>query len=222
VQLEEMQNRKVLAQVSLEQARRYLKWEAWLPDSLFAPAMENTKLSEESKRSIDSVLLSPSAGKISIQEAETRYLKSQYAPDWMIGYFNQSLEQQNGYWGVRAGISIPLWSWSTSSKIKQSQIRREILSNELDMLQTQLQLDLQQYIAQEKSLAQRMSETVKSSGDMHVFKAAALSKYLSGDIPFISFVQAMNVYFQNRMSVLQLEREWENIQAHIAFLTIQS
>jgi cobalt-zinc-cadmium resistance protein CzcA len=222
VQLEEMQNRKVLAQVSLEQARRYLKWEAWLPDSLFAPAMENTKLSEESKRSIDSVLLSPSAGKISIQEAETRYLKSQYAPDWMIGYFNQSLEQQNGYWGVRAGISIPLWSWSTSSKIKQSQIRREILSNELDMLQTQLHLDLQQYIAQEKSLAQRMSETVKSSGDMHVFKKAAFSKYLSGDIPFISFVQAMNVYFQNRMSVLQLEREWENIQAHIAFLTIQS
>lgn len=219
VQMEEIQNRKVLAQLSLEQARRQLKWEAWLPDSLFAPATEDPKLSEENTWSVDSVLLSAAAGKISIQEAETRYLKSQYAPDWMIGYFNQSLEQQDGYWGVRAGISIPLWSWNTSSKIKQSQLRQEMLSNELNMLQTQLQLDLQQYITQEKSLSQRMSTLGKSSAEMHGFKTAALSKYLAGDIPFFAFVQAMNVYFQNRMAQLQLELEWENIQSHITFLT---
>lgn len=165
-------------------------------------------------------LLSTSENAIEIQRAETALIRSAYSPELMIGYFRQSLENIGGYWGVRAGISIPLWAWTVRSKAEQSKIREQQLTNDLEWQRFQLAQQLNSLVRQSVVLSDALQRNGNDYlNDLEKLRMLAEKQYQSGAISFFDFRQMIDHYLRSRIDHVRLLNEYENLIHQIRFLT---
>lgn len=67
-----------------------------------------------------------------VMEAASKIEGMKFFPGFQVGYFNQTIDNQNGFTGWKVGVSIPVWFWSQSAEKQSARLRYEMAANTLD------------------------------------------------------------------------------------------
>lgn len=215
-----VKNEKAAALSRLNDAWSQLCLSAWLKTENRSPELLQWIIALKEKGNVSPVLMNTMNATAELSKKETFYARSFYAPEYMVGYFNQSLEKVTGYWGFRAGISIPLWAWSTKSSVNQAKIKEEIIMNEIEIRQQELSFQLEALFKRYDVL----TGTLNGQGSDYIqnlegLKQKSLLQYVSGQSDFLSFAQIMDTYLNARIARMEMQREFEQVIHQIDFLT---
>lgn len=143
--------------------------------------------------------------------------RAKAAPDFNLGYFNQSIIGSytvNGqaeyfgsnkrFQGVQAGISIPLFFKPYSSRIKAAKIEKQVAESQFSLFQTNLQGQFNQayqdMLKDEKSL-DYYEESALPNVDL-ILKQAQIA-FQNGEIAYVEFLQALRTYSDIRFNYLE-------------------
>ncbi|OJW81811.1 MAG: acriflavine resistance protein B [Bacteroidetes bacterium 46-16] len=143
--------------------------------------------------------------------------RAKAAPDFNLGYFNQSIigsytvngqaEYFGGnkrFQGVQAGISIPLFFKTHSSRIKAAKIEKQVAESQFSLFQTNLQGQFNQayedMLKDERSL-DYYEKSALPNVDL-ILKQAQIA-FQNGEIAYVEFLQALRTYSDIRFNYLE-------------------
>jgi cobalt-zinc-cadmium resistance protein CzcA len=132
-----------------------------------------------------------------------RVEKQRLLPDFLVGYFNQSIEKVPGFKVVQAGIAFPLFFAAPRGRIEAARIGEDISRTQLAYQTTQLSGELQ-------ILKQRLLGFTSSTAyyETYALPQAELilqnaeKSYRSGEIDYVNFVQEALQAWQIKESYL--------------------
>jgi cobalt-zinc-cadmium resistance protein CzcA len=138
-----------------------------------------------------------------IARYETKVERSKLAPDLSVGYFNHSLVSTEGiniytpsdrFSGFQAGITIPLFFYPQTAKVKASKINEKIAEETynyaLSSMNSELKVRLEELMKNRNTLdyfeknALPQSETIISQANLN---------YKSGNIDYMDYMQSINI-----------------------------
>ena len=142
---------------------------------------------------------------IEINKKETDVQKAKRMPDFLVGYFNQSLrgiQNVNGFdqkftgadrfHGFQVGVAIPILPGGNKSRISAAKINEQIAATNLESEQTNLNgqriILVQQYLKQ-KSAIDYYEKTALPQADLIIKNA--YKAFRNGEIPYIQYQQSL-------------------------------
>ncbi|HTN36985.1 MAG TPA: efflux RND transporter permease subunit, partial [Arachidicoccus sp.] len=146
--------------------------------------------------------------KVLVAERAILVKKAESGPDFSIGYFNQSIigmQPTSGqeiyvgggkrFWGVQAGISIPLFYGNAKSQIKAAKIDQHIAQKQLEIYRTNLQGKYDQAIQEYLKSKQGLDYYEKTALPGAIFlRKQALEAFRQGEIQYVELLQALKTY----------------------------
>ncbi|WP_345951227.1 CusA/CzcA family heavy metal efflux RND transporter [Mucilaginibacter sp. PAMB04274] len=154
---------------------------------------------------------------VEIADKNINLEKARSGPDFMIGYFNQSirgsqvvngLERNYGagdrFQGVQGGIALPLFFKPYASRIKAARIQKEVTQAEYDLAQRNLSSEYAQAF-QDLIKNQRSTEYYEKSAlpNVNLILKQGQIAYRNGEISYVEFVQALKTFSDIRIAYLQ-------------------
>jgi len=121
---------------------------------------------------------------------------SSLLPDFNIGYFRQSRDGDNGYYGASFGISLPLWFlFDNRGRIQEAAANMSIALSELQLAKNEVYLKLKTaFNNYEKNLKQvRLYLNHILPQAEEVYRSATAS-YDAGEITYLEFLQARQIF----------------------------
>jgi cobalt-zinc-cadmium resistance protein CzcA len=158
--------------------------------------------------------------------------RARFAPDFRIGYFNQTLigamNPANGelatsserFSGFQVGISLPLWFGPHHGRVKSAAYRqKEAESNytaeQLNM-QAEVQRALEQFQASRNSLTYYHSSALPNAD---LILRHAQTGFREGDIDYAAYLLSLRSAMQIRENYLQSLRDYNQNVIYIEFLS---
>jgi len=143
---------------------------------------------------------------VEIARLESKVEKSRMLPDFTIGYFSQSIigaQDVNGiphsytssdrFTGVQAGISIPLWFYPQSAKIKAAKINHSIAKANAEYFKTALSGEfdamLQEY-RKYKNNIDYYEKLALPQADMIINQST--KSYRAGAMDYLAYIQSLS------------------------------
>lgn len=215
--------------INLQEQTAYLnllKSISFLPDSV------TLNIDPIRPLSVDSVAINTSRGHITDafynqQEAISAEAEMQKAiasnPGLNLGAFAQSLDKEYGFYGILAGISLPLDRRTSRSKLAQLKIEQEMIMNrtlEFKREYDTRQINLSNQIATiSESLAQYDSDYFESSQEqIRVLDA----QFREGVIDFIKYQQIRQSYLRVDLAYIDLIHEYNKTALELMFFNLKS
>jgi cobalt-zinc-cadmium resistance protein CzcA len=130
-------------------------------------------------------------------------------PDIKFGYFNQSIDAQNGFQGWMVGLSVPLWFWSQQGKIQSASIGQDIALNRLKSER----LKISARVGQLYDMLKKHDHALEIFDDFALSQADeiisnATTSYKAGEIDYIEYVQNISLAFEIRLRYLDALNEY--------------
>ena len=167
---------------------------------------------------------------ISIALQEKKLAKSKLLPDFSVGFFSLTMQEnplQNGdiagtsdrFNGFVAKVSVPLFYGSYKNKIKQmsisqaqSEIKYEYAKNQLSLQFEQL---LQNYLIKKNNLSFYQNTALKQAEEI---RKTAVSTYNSQAIGYIELIQLLEQSYQIKQEYLQALQAYNNCIIELNYL----
>jgi cobalt-zinc-cadmium resistance protein CzcA len=152
-------------------------------------------------------------------ELQEKTQKSFYAPDLTLGYFNQSLERQNGFYGYYLGVKAPIWWWGNQNNVEQAKLKKEqtqLMSNyQLNEKKQNLQA-LNQSLSNTEMQLQNLQKQLNNTT-----RLAALSKksLTQGELSYMQYFQQQQILIDAQLSFFDLKKQEANTLFQIQFLS---
>ncbi|MGX5690278.1 CusA/CzcA family heavy metal efflux RND transporter [Arcticibacter tournemirensis] len=201
------------------------------------PALREFSAEKGVKLLIDSAaranpLIAQQQQQVEIADKALRLERSLSAPDFSIGYFNQSIigSQNIGgqevyfgsgkrFQGVQAGIAIPVFFKPFASRIRAAKIDKEIAQSQLVLTRTNLRGEY----------AQAYQELTKNSQSMEYYQKNALPNaalilkqsqvaFQNGEIGYVEYLQALRTSSEIRFGYLQAINQYNQSVYRIKYL----
>ncbi len=158
--------------------------------------------------------------------------RAKAAPDFTLGYFNQSIignytvSGQNQYFGsdkrfqgVQAGISIPLFFKPYSSRIKAAKIEKQVAESQYSLFEKNLT----------EQFSQAYQDMAKDAKSLDYYETSALPNvdlilkqaqiaFQNGEIAYIEFLQALRTYSDIRFNYLETLNEYNQAVYNLQYL----
>jgi heavy metal efflux system protein len=138
--------------------------------------------------------------------------KLAYLPDFTAGYFNQSIDQERGFQGLRVGVSFSLLDGNNKLLIKQAQLEKNLNSdlqeNRLLVLQNRLQNTIHHLEMNLDLLEELNSNGSQEELDLNNYAENALE---NGELDPL-------VYIQLRQKTLEIQLVKEEIALNLSLL----
>ncbi|HTN20727.1 MAG TPA: CusA/CzcA family heavy metal efflux RND transporter [Pelobium sp.] len=158
--------------------------------------------------------------------------RAKAAPDFTVGYFNQSIignytvSGQNQYFGsdkrfqgVQAGISIPLFFKPYSSRIKAAKIEKQVAESQYSLFEKNLT----------EQFSQAYQDMAKDAKSLDYYETSALPNvdlilkqaqiaFQNGEIAYIEFLQALRTYSDIRFNYLETLNEYNQAVYNLQYL----
>ncbi len=139
-----------------------------------------------------------------LQNAVVKTQGAQHLPDFSIGYFNQSIDKVNGFDGIHLGLSIPLWSWSQSGKVRAARIERDKAENQLDAEIRRSHVEIENHFRQlEKYIYILNYYEEKALRQANLILEHSLKAFATGNIRYIEYANAASDAFDIKMQYLE-------------------
>lgn len=163
-----------------------------------------------------------------IARYETKVERSKLAPDLSIGYFNHSLVSTEGtniytpsdrFSGFQAGITIPIFFYPQTAKVKASKINEKIAEETynyaISSMNSELNVRLQELLKNRNTLdyfeknALLQAETIITQANLN---------YRSGNIDFMDYIQSINIAVSIKSGYLEAINNYNQIAIEIEAL----
>lgn len=130
---------------------------------------------------------------LEVSDAAYKLEKSQFLPQFNVGYSDQKVNDQSGFYLYRIGVNVPLLYFSQLGSIQASRISRSIAEKELDEQQLVLQKEWTSALAAWQN-AQISMEYYQNQGLQLAEEqiSGATLGYKLGEVNYIAFVQSLN------------------------------
>ncbi|MGB0430767.1 MAG: efflux RND transporter permease subunit, partial [Bacteroidia bacterium] len=152
-------------------------------------------------------------------QLQVKTQKSLYAPDLTLGYFNQSLERQNGFNGYYIGINAPIWWWGNQNKVAQAKLKFEQTMLESNYQINEKEQSLfalnQSYIETESQL-QSLKLQLNKTGKLATLSKKSLAQ---GELSYMQYFQQQQILLDAQLSFFDLKKQEANTLYQIQFLS---
>lgn len=169
---------------------------------------------------------------VEIADKIIRLERSLSAPDFSIGYFNQSIigmQNVNGqdvyfgggkrFQGVQAGIAIPLFYRPYAAKIKAAKIEKQVAASQLELYRTNLKGEYSQAYQELQKNARSIDYYENSAlpNAMLILKQSQLA-FQNGEIGYIELMQSLKTSSDIRIGYLQAINQYNQSIYSIKYL----
>lgn len=147
-----------------------------------------------------------------------KYERSKRMPEFSVGYFNQQIVDQKGLNGIRAGISIPIFSSQEKRMTQNAALEKEIQAN----AQKQLIINYENQLSSLRQQELKLSSSLEILPDQIAFDKqwAALSNLISsGEISVFEWTSLINDHLSNYSKYIEIQQQLIQTQLQINFLT---
>lgn len=162
--------------------------------------------------------------------------RAEAGPDFSLGYFNQSIigvQPVNGqdvhfgggnrFWGIQAGISIPLFYKPYKNRIKAAAVDAQIAQQQLALFTTNIQGKYEQaiaeYLKQQKSVLYYENNALPNA---EFLKSQAQESFRQGEIQYVGLLQALRTYSEINGNYLQAVSDFNQAVIELQYLSGQT
>ncbi|MFY0674857.1 MAG: CusA/CzcA family heavy metal efflux RND transporter [Bacteroidia bacterium] len=156
-----------------------------------------------------------------VNEAELKIKtqKTYYAPELTLGYFNQSLERQSGFFGYYIGVNAPIWWWGNQNKVEQAKLLKEQtqLANEYEINEKQQRLSaLNESFMLTETQIRNLEQQLKKAQSLSMLSKKSLEK---GEISYLEYFQQQQILLNVQLSHFDLKKQQSSTLFQIQFLS---
>ncbi len=206
--------------IQLEQKAGTVRQLAYLPANA---KLDSAAFQIESHKNADTVgqsFLTQAEALVNEAELVLNTQKANYAPQLSLGYFNQSLEKQNGFYGYQIGIKAPIWWWGNQNQIQQAKLELEKTQNltnyQLNEKQQQLNALNASYL-QTQAQIQALKNQISATSKISALSQKSLEK---GEVTYLQYFQQQQILLDAQLSYLELKKQQSNTLFQINYLSI--
>jgi cobalt-zinc-cadmium resistance protein CzcA len=193
------------ARLRLQEATTRIRQLVWLDDYPITPcdSLPVKPWPEELMVGVPSALLSPYNTWQQVAAEQWKLEKSQFFPELHIGYFNQQLEKVNGFQGILAGATIPLWFTPQKSRIQQAELTMQQASLAARQATQEYQLTSMQLLMQCNLLYEQLTTTLPELRAQALqLQQAAQLEWEQGAIDQLRYLQLLDQTLHLRLQYL--------------------
>lgn len=195
---EYQQAQLMLQQAEAEYRRSMVELQRWMgSDTLFfLPEANLIKAEfvspmEEASSINEKPLLSLDQKRVEVAEKDLKLSKSQFFPDWSLGYFNQSIDGMPNMTGVSVGLNLPIFFWAQDGRAKAAKANRDEAMSQLEERKLELE-SLENSLREQLLKHEREIEWYRESGlktASELIRFAQKAKDL-GEINYIEYLSS--------------------------------
>ncbi|MBK7651684.1 MAG: TolC family protein [Flammeovirgaceae bacterium] len=169
---------------------------------------------------------------IEVAKSEKKVEAAKFAPDFLIGYFNQTLidvpntetgaiaTSKDRFTGIQVGVSIPLWFVPHQGRVKAAEFNRQAAQSNYQYYQTtlhgQLQQAAQQYAKSKSSLEYYRSSALPNAE--LILKQSQIA-FRGGEIGYAEYLLGVRNAISIKEGYLQTLSDYNQSIIYIEFLS---
>jgi cobalt-zinc-cadmium resistance protein CzcA len=169
---------------------------------------------------------------VKVADAGKNVEKSRLMPDFILGYFNQSLygtinyrnpteiaRSANRFQGVMVGVAFPLWAKPQLARIKANEANKNAALASFELYQKNLQGQYAQAFQEYQKFKNSIEYYEKNAlPTADIISKNALENYQSGNIGYIEFSQGLNRVLVIQNNYLTILSQYNQSIINIEFL----
>jgi len=191
----ELQTKLAKAEIDYKEAESSLKYVTFSKNEITVPSTATLEVVPASlmvgEELTSQSLLIKEEAKIQLSKREMGSARSNYFPEFTVGYFSQEIDNVSGFQGIMIGASIPIFNRTRVGKVKRAKIQTQIQENEYAQKKNELEVKLT-YTISKLNKYKELYETYNESWikQIKLLMDASQLELETGEIDYYRFVQA--------------------------------
>ena len=150
-----------------------------------------------------------------------KVVKQGFLPELKIGYFSQQIEGVRGYSGLMAGVTLPLWWWSSSSKVNVSKINQETMQLEKDYASFYAEKRFSYLLSQWNMLnEERQYFELQADEKANAAYKSAHSGFENGVLSSIDYFRVIEQILNAQLTYLDIIQSYNAVVLELNFINI--
>lgn len=158
--------------------------------------------------------------KTAINEKVLKLEKSNYLPDFSVGYFNQQIDGSTGFDGLRVGIGIPLFFWTQRGKVQAARIGNDIaiadLENKTQTINFSYNTQVQKLTKHLLQVNWYQTQGLATAEEMLRF---ATKSYRAGAIDYMEYINTINQATEIKIAYLEEVNKYNQAAIVLQYLS---
>ena len=173
-------------------------------------------------QALSSPLLQYQKQNISLSKQSLKFARSRLSPGFTLGYLNEGDANSELLYRFQFGLSVPLWFWTYSSRIKAARIRYDMANNQLVNAQLNLNSQYIQAVTDFKKYKESLSYYESSAlNRAETIITTATRSFQVGEISYIIYMQSLNQAFNIKMNYYETIRNYNQSIIQLQYLNGQ-
>ncbi|HSH50437.1 MAG TPA: efflux RND transporter permease subunit, partial [Bacteroidales bacterium] len=172
------------------------------------------------ERFSSSILLDYYENLYRIENAKYNMERSRYFPQLSAGYFNQQIDQVDGFTGWSIGLSMPIWFLPQNANVQQAKIEAQKAQNNFDYQKFNLQKVIENLVLQlgqiQNDLLYYHESALKKA---EILRRTARSKFEKEEINYMEFIQSIKTAQDINLGYLETLYRYNETAIKLEFYT---
>ena len=172
------------------------------------------------ERFSSSILLDYYENLYRIENAKYNMARSHYFPELSAGYFNQQIDQVDGFTGWSIGLSMPIWFLPQNAQVQQAKIEAQKAQNNFDYQKFNLEKEIENLVLQldqiQNDLLYYHESALKKA---EILRRTARSKFEKEEINYMEFIQSIKTAQEISLGYLETLYRYNETAIKLEFYT---
>lgn len=156
--------------------------------------------------------------RLKVAKQELKMSKAELFPDIRFGYFDQEINNVQGFNGWMVGVSVPLWFLPKNAEIQKAKIQTQITRNELKRQMNKQENEI-------KNLAHKLNTyhdqivyyRNEALDQAERLQNMARKKYDNEDIEYYEYLESLKNAYTIKLNYLRLVRDYNKTASKLEF-----
>ncbi|MEZ4953661.1 MAG: efflux RND transporter permease subunit [Saprospiraceae bacterium] len=207
------------AQRDLQAASRDLQKTAFLTGEFSPPGNGLPILEMPAAAAGQALFTAPIRQEMAVAQQQAVLQKKQLAPEFSLGYFNQSIRPDYSFQGVSAGVAIPFYKKHQRALAEQWDLEAIMAANQLEGRSTILEKERATAKLQASSLRNELDSYGRQLTDQAtLLRQLAQVQLDNGEIDFFRYWQSLQMALNNELDFLDLQYQYVEAVLQVEYL----
>ncbi len=160
--------------------------------------------------------------KTNLMDAAVKVEQNKHLPGFNFGYFNQTIDNVEGFEGWTVGLTVPVWFWSQSSRVQKAKLERDQAGFEMDFEKNKLNLSTEKYRQDILRLKNLLStyENITLEQIEQIIQDSKTSLE-EGEITYFEFVLSLSHAYDMKLGYYDLLNDYNQAIISLEQLVVQ-
>ncbi len=175
---------------------------------------------DPNERFSNSILLNYYENLYTIENVKYNIERSAYFPEISAGYFNQQIDQVDGFTGWSIGLRMPIWFLPQNSKVQMAKIEKEKAFNNYEYQKFNLEKEIENMVIHldqvQNDLIYYHENALKKA---QLLKITAQTQFEKEEIEYMEFLQSIKVAQEINLGYLETLYNYNKTAIKLEFYT---